>query len=119
MLAINIDNLSDLTVIECRGRILGEESVFKLRDAVLGQTAATAIMLDLSEVKAIGGNGLGTLVFLNHWARERVIEFKLYSPSEAVVEGLLQDGSLYDFEIVNFHELQGMMRTDNHHPLIA
>jgi len=119
MLAINIDNLSDLTVVECRGRILRDESVLKLRNVVLGQTTATAIMLDLSEVKAIGGSGLATLAFLNHWAREQDIEFKLYSPSKAVVEGLLRNDALYDFEIVNFHELQNMMRTDNHHPLSA
>jgi anti-anti-sigma regulatory factor len=123
MLAINVDNLNNLTVIECRGRILRDESVSQLRDAVLSQTRAMAIMLDLSDVLAISGSGLRTLTFLNHWARQQDIEFKLYSPSKAVVEGLSQNGSLYDFEIVNFHALQlmlqAMMHTDNHRPLAA
>src|SRR5271167_2234674 len=35
MIAIHVDNLSDLTVIECKGRIIRDESVFQLRDAVL------------------------------------------------------------------------------------
>ncbi len=119
MLTINVDYLSDLTVVECRGRIIRDESVFRLRDVVLAQAGEPAIMLDLSKVKAIGGAGLGMLAFLNHWAYEHNIELKLFSPSKAVMEGLLQNGSIYSFEIVNFHELQAMMRTESHYPLAA
>src|ERR1700730_17073099 len=59
MLAIHVENLSDLAIIECQGRIVGSESVFKLRDVVRAQTAASVIALDLSAVHAIGGGGLG------------------------------------------------------------
>jgi len=119
MLAINVDNLSDLTVVECRGRILRDDSVSRIRDLVLAQTAATAIMLDLSEVKAITTAGLEMLAFLNRWAREESIDFKLYSPSKAVLDGLLRSGSIHNFELVNFRELQAMLRTENHFPLAA
>ena len=43
MLAIHVDNLSDLTVVECKGRIVRNEEVFKLRDVVLTQAAAASL----------------------------------------------------------------------------
>jgi anti-anti-sigma regulatory factor len=119
MLAIHVDNLSDLTVVECRGRILREESVSSIRDVVLSQTAATSILLDLSEVRAIGTTGLEMLAFLNHWAREQNIDLKLYSPSKAVLDGLVRSDSIHNFELVSFHELQVMMRTESHYPVYA
>jgi anti-anti-sigma regulatory factor len=109
MLAIHVENLNDLTVIECKGRIIRDESVFKLRDVVLAQTAARIIVLDLSEVRAIGGGGLGMLAFLDRWARDRNIQFKLFSPSRPVVEGLVRNRSILDFEIASFHEMMRIL----------
>jgi hypothetical protein len=63
MFAIHVESLGDLSIIECRGRITRSDSVFRLRDVVQEQTANT-IALDLSEVEAIGGGGLGILAFL-------------------------------------------------------
>jgi hypothetical protein len=34
MLKINIDNIGDLAVVECEGRIVQSEAAFKLREAV-------------------------------------------------------------------------------------
>src|SRR6202158_5501302 len=68
MLSIRVENLNDLAIIECRGRIVRSESVFKLRDVVQEQTDARIIALDLSAVQAISGGGLGMLAFLNRWA---------------------------------------------------
>jgi len=67
-------------VVECKGRIVCEEAVFRLRDIVQGQAAARIIALDLSEVEAIGGGGVGMLAVLDGWARDRNIQFKLFSP---------------------------------------
>ena len=108
-MTIHVENLSGLTVVECQGRIMRDESVFKLRDVVLAQAAARIIVLDLSEVEAIGGAGLGMLAFLNRWACEHSIQFKLFSPSRAVVEGLVQNRSILDFEIVSFHEMMRIL----------
>jgi anti-anti-sigma factor len=119
MLTINVDNLEDLTVIECIGRIVRDESIFKLRDVVLAQKGARNILLDLSEVQALGGAGVGMLAYLDHRARERKISFKLYSPSRAVTQALLETGTINIFEIVSFHKLQLMMSNDNHHSLAA
>jgi anti-anti-sigma regulatory factor len=109
MLAIDVENLNDLTVIECKGRIVRSEEVFKLRDVVLSQAATRIIALDLSEVKAIGGGGLGMLAFLDRWAREHSIQFKLFSPSRAVLEGLVQNRSILNFEIASFHQMMRIL----------
>ena len=109
MLAIHVENLNDLTVIECKGRILRSEEVFKLRDVVRAQVTARIIALDLSEVKAIGGAGLGMLVFLARWARQHNIQLKLFSPSPSVLEGLAQNRSIPNFEIATFHEMMEIL----------
>jgi anti-anti-sigma regulatory factor len=120
MLALHVENLSDLAVVECKGRIIRSDAVFKLRDVVLAQAAARIIALDLSEVQAIGGGGLGMLVFLERWARDHDIQFKLYSPSRSVVEGLVRNRSILNFEIASFHEMIGILaHSDGRYSLAA
>jgi anti-anti-sigma regulatory factor len=109
MLAISVENFTDLAVVECRGRIIHSDAVFKLRDAVQSQDDARVIAVDLSEVKAIGGAGLGMLVFLEHWARENGIQLKLFSPSDPVMEGLAPFRSIADFEIADIQEMIGLL----------
>ena len=110
MFAIHVESLGDLSIIECKGRIIRSDSVFRLRDVVREQTANT-IALDLSEVEAIGGGGL---------ARENNIHLKLYSPSKPVLEGLVQNRSIHNFEIVSFHEMMGILaQSDGHYDLAA
>jgi len=120
MMTIHVENLSGLTVVECKGRIIRDESVFKLRDVVLAQAAARIVVLDLSEVEAIGGGGLGMLAFLNRWACEHGIQFKLFSPSRAVMEGLVHNRSILNFEIASFHEMMRiLMDGENQYSLAA
>lgn len=109
MLAINIEKLNDLAVVECKGRIVHSDSVFQLRDVVQAQAAARIIALDLSEVKVIGGGGLGMLAYLERWARERKIRLKLFCPSSSVLEGLAQNRSIVNFEIASFHEMMEIL----------
>jgi|ERR1700687_4798180 len=109
MIAIHVENLGDLAVVECKGRIVRSESVFKLRDVVLAQADARIIALDLSEVEAMGGGGLGMLVFLDQWARNCGIQFKLFSPSRSIVEGLVGNRSILNFEIATFHQMMSVL----------
>jgi len=87
MLSINIDNIGDLAVVECEGRIVRSEAAFKLRDAVISQNNARILVLDLSEVYAIEGGGLGMLAFLQRWACDHDIRFKLFNPSNPCGSG--------------------------------
>ena len=65
MLTIHVENIGDLAVIECKGRIIRSDSVFNLRDITLAQEDSRIIVMDLSEVETIGGGGLGMLAFSN------------------------------------------------------
>jgi anti-anti-sigma factor len=109
MLAIHVENMRDLAVIECTGRIFHSEAVFKLRDTVQAQAMARIIVLDLSEVQAIGGAGLGMLAFLQRWANQYDVQLKLFNPSKAVMEGLVHNRSILNFEIAGFHEMMGIL----------
>jgi anti-anti-sigma regulatory factor len=109
MMVIRSKNLGDLAVVECKGRITRSDSVFKLRDFVQAQAPVRIIALDLSEVEAIGGGGLGMLAFLERWAREHDIQLKLFCPSKAVVEGLVRNHSILNFEIASFHEMMDIL----------
>jgi anti-anti-sigma factor len=108
MLTIRVENLNELAVVECKGRIIRSDSVYKLRDVVMAQESPT-IVLDLSEVQAIGGGGLGMLALLDRWARKHNVHLKLFSPSKAVVDGLEQTRSMSSFEIASFHEMMGLL----------
>jgi anti-anti-sigma regulatory factor len=107
MLVVRVENLGDLAVVDCKGSIVNSESVFKLRDVVTAQADARIIALDLCEVDAIGGGGLGMLAFLQRWANDRDIELKLFSPSPSVMNGLERTRSTLD--IATFHEMMTIL----------
>jgi anti-anti-sigma regulatory factor len=109
MLAIQVENLSDLAIIECKGRIVRSESVFKLRDVVRAQAEARVIALDLSAVEAVGGGGLGMLAFLDRWACDHDIQFKLFSPSRSVVDGLVHSRLMSNLEIAILPEMMDIL----------
>ena len=119
MAAISVESFTDLAIVECRGRIIHSDAVFKLRDAVQSQDDARVIAVDLSEVKAIGGAGLGMLVFLEHWARENGIQLKLFSPSEQVMEALAPYRAIANFEIASMQEMMGLLAQYDYPQLLA
>ena len=59
------EKLDELSVIECDGRIVRSDAAFALRDSITSQVDARVIVLDLSEVNALEGGGLGMLMFCN------------------------------------------------------
>ena len=88
MLNVTVENIGELAVVECEGRIVQSEAAFKLRKVVTSQTDARILVLELSEVHAIAGGGLGMLVFLRRWARVHNVRFLLFNPSKSVRSGL-------------------------------
>jgi len=74
MLRIQTENIGNLAILECEGRIVNSESAFRLRNAVTSQTDASVTVLDLTEVHALDGGGLGMLVFLQRWAHDHHVD---------------------------------------------
>jgi len=109
MLKINVDNIGDLAIVECEGRIVRSEAAFKLRDAVTAQVGARTVVVELSEVKAIEGGGLGILVFLQRWARDHNIRLKLFNPSQFVRRRLELVRSLSEFDIPTLDEMMTLL----------
>src|ERR1700723_2358329 len=99
MLSVYIDNIGEMAVIECAGRIARSDAVFRLRDAVKSQSEARIIVLDLSEVPLLEGGALGMLVFLQRWAQDHHIRLKLFNPRQAVRDRLEQVSSMQAFDI--------------------
>lgn len=102
MLSINIDNIGDLAVVECEGRIVRSEAAFKLRDAVISQNHRIHV-LDLSEVYAIEGGGLGMLAFLQRWACDHD-SFQAVQSLKSVRQRLEHVSSMLEFDIATLDE---------------
>jgi hypothetical protein len=64
-------------------------------------------VLDLSQVYAIEGGGLGMLLFLKRWAQDHDIGFKLFNPSKSVRHMLKQVSAMSEFDIPKVDEMKG------------
>ncbi len=113
MLNVTVANIGELVVLGCAGRIVQRESAYKLREAVTSQTGARIVVLELSEVRAIGGGGLGMLVFLQQWAREHHIRFLLFHPSKSVQNKLKRARSIAEFYISSSEEMRALLAYAN------
>src|SRR5450631_4557306 len=109
MLNVTVANIGELAVVGCQGRIVQRESAYKLRQAVTSQTDARIVVLELSEVRAIGGGGLGMLVFLQRWAREHNIRFLLFNPSKPVRSRLKRAQSIAKIYIATIEEMMALV----------
>jgi len=109
MLNVTVENIGELAVVECEGRIVQREAAVKLRKAVTAQTDALIVVLELSEVHAIEGGGLGMLIFLRRWARDHNIRFLLFNPSKSVRNGLKRIRSISEFCIPTMEEMTALL----------
>ncbi len=109
MLDIHAERIEDVAIVECNGRIVQSDSAFALRDAVMLQDGVRIILLDLSAVSSIEGGGLGMLMFLQRWAYDHDIRFKLFNPTRAVRERLQLANSLPEFEIATADEMLAIL----------
>jgi anti-anti-sigma regulatory factor len=109
MLDLHIEKIGELAVVECEGRIVRSEAAFKLREAVMSLRDARIIVLDLPEVSAIEGGGLGMLLFLQQWASDRDIQFKLFNPTRSVRDRLERASSVPEFDIATVRETMALL----------
>jgi anti-anti-sigma regulatory factor len=109
MLRIYIEKVGEMVVIECEGRIVRSEDAFKLRNAINLQSDSRIIVLDLSEVSAIAGGGLGMLVFLERWSYDHDIKLKLFNPRLSVWNSLKHTNSMRAFDIATLDEMMALL----------
>jgi anti-anti-sigma regulatory factor len=105
MLKVNIERIGDVAVIHCEGRVVQSAAAFRLRDAVTQQRNARVILLDLSDVRSFEGGGVGMLVFLQRWATDHRIQFKVFDPPACVRQRLEQVRSASKLEIAGMSEV--------------
>ena len=110
MPSVNVDNVGEMAIIECAGKFVRSFAACKLRDAVTSQTEARVVVLDLTEMRAIDGGGLGVLVLLKRWAQEHGIRFKVFNPCKTVRDKLQHA----DFDIATLEQMMSLLnRIDN------
>jgi anti-anti-sigma regulatory factor len=106
---LHIEKIGDLALVECKGRVVRSEAAFKLREAVTSLRNARIIVLDLSEVGAIEGGGLGMLLFLKRWAYGHKIQFKLFNPTRSVRDRLELVKPIAQLDIATVHEMMELL----------
>jgi len=119
MLNVTVASIGKLAVVGCEGRMVARESAYKLREAVISQTDARIVVLELSEVRALGGGGFGMLVFLQRWAREHNIRFLLFHPSKSVQNKLKRARSIAEFYITSLDEMRALLAYANRRHALA
>ena len=120
MLAIRIERIGELAVVECEGRVVRSEAAVRLRESVTSLRNARIIVLDLSEIRAIEGGGLGMLLFLQRWAHSHDIQFKLFNPAGSVRDRLELVNSIEQLDIATFHQMMELMaNADRQYALAA
>jgi len=109
MLNLDVENIGDVAVIRCVGRIVRSDAAFRLRDVVTHQKGARVVLLDLSGVAALEGGGLGMLVYLQIWARDNAIQLKVFDPPAGVRQSLARARSAADVEIAGMGDVLSLL----------
>jgi anti-anti-sigma regulatory factor len=119
MLDISIERIGELGIVGCRGSIGCFEAASELRRAGMSLSDSRFIVLDLSEVIAFEGGGLGVLVFLQRWAHKQNIEFRVFNPRKAVRERLDLIRLIQPIDAISLKELMTLLADANTEVAIA
>ena len=104
MLTLKIQNLGDVTVFRCAGRLTSDD-VDGLRKAVQAQSQLRVAVLDLAEISAVDAAGLGMLAGLRNWAKSAGKQLKLMNIVPRVDEVLELTNLRAAFEILSVREM--------------
>jgi anti-anti-sigma factor len=83
MLKIHSKTLGKVSILCLQGRIVTGETA-TLRDAVLSQSDASMVVLDLARVTGIDAGGLGAMLELREQTQANGIEFRLRNVTKLV-----------------------------------
>lgn len=106
---ISVERIGNVAIVHCEGRIVRSDAACQLRDTVRAEHDARIVLLDLSNVKALEGGGLGMLLFLDVWARAQGIQFKIFDPPDCVRRSLERTRSAAELEIAGIGEVLSLL----------
>jgi anti-anti-sigma regulatory factor len=109
MFEVNVERIGNVAVVHCEGRIVRSDAAFRLRDAITQQRGARVVLLDLSGVGALEGDGLGMLLLLQMWTRDHGIQFKVFDPPASVRQSLERTRSAAAVEIARLGEVLSLL----------
>jgi anti-anti-sigma factor len=104
MLSFTNNNLGDVAIFECKGRMTLEGGD-ALRTAVLNQPYVQVVVLDLKEIKDIDAAGLGVLASLRGWSKATGTELKLMNLTSRVEKALVLTGLKSVFTICSARDM--------------
>ena len=108
MLSLRIQQLGDVAIVHCIGRISFPDRR-GLRIALLQELRTRTLILDLADTVAIDAGGLGALVALRGWAKQSNRRLKLMNVTPRV-EQLLQLTKLARwFEVCSAEEMLDLL----------
>ena len=111
---ISTEQIGDVAVLQCAGRVVGPESVGALKETVTSLSQLRVIVLDLSSVEMLDARGLGMLVFLHNWACAASIQVKLVNPSKLVRKMLEVTGLTSVLHVSSVDDVIEMFCTSHH-----
>jgi anti-anti-sigma regulatory factor len=109
MFGVHKEKMGDVSVILCKGRMVGAVAAFKLGEEVKRQGDARVVLLDLSELVSLGGEVMMMLVVLQMWTRGLGIQLKLFDPPPGVRQSLQQLPSTAEFEIASAEDVLSLL----------
>jgi anti-sigma B factor antagonist len=99
-LSLDVQEIEEVKVVYCRGRITYREEATALSDLIIGSLDhPSQIVLEVSGVEMIDSAGLGELVVAFMWAQARGCAIKIAGPAKCVREVLELTNLTAVFEI--------------------
>jgi hypothetical protein len=109
MFGVHKEKIGDVSVVLCKGRMVGCDAAFKLGAEVKRQGNDGVVLLDFSELVSLGGEVMVMLVALQEWTRGLGIQLKLFDPPLCVRRSLRRLRPTVEFEIVSIDDVLSLL----------
>jgi len=109
-LQYKIENLHDVAVVGCSGRLVRGAALDEFRARLEGIEGLRVLVLDLTDVDLIDAGGLSALLTLRRWASQRAVHLKLVNPTPFVRRVLDATHLTAVFEIASLEEALWILR---------
>ena len=114
-----IEQLNDLAVVRCSGRLVRGSALDDFRSRLERLESARILILDLCKVEQVDAGGIGVLLELRRWARQHSAQVKVVNPSPIVRRVLEATHLTSIFEISSLEEALGILRAPEGGPRFA